>query len=429
MNITAPDKLYVETTTRCNLRCDKCIKQIENNGIIEGDMGLDTFGNILPGLSGVNQLILNGIGEPLLHPELEKMIGAARKFMPGGSAIGFQTNGLLMTPDRGESLVEAGLTTVCFSVDSLVESGVNGSCTALPSARPVEEGIRSLQAAAARSGRRMSYGLEVVVSRTNIAELPEMVTWAGELGVDYLLVSHLFPYDRDMAGQSLFSPNSESAFDLFSKYQTRAERLGVDLCPGDKAYLNFSRTPEQNKTVELLKEMRREASAKNIRMHGESLLAHEPEQALHTESMFSRARDIAKQNGIDLWLPPLAAHDLRECPFMAQNAAFVSFEGEVMPCHFLWHTYPCMAGTETIEVQKRSFGNISDRDLGAIWLDDQYIRFREEAARGDYSPCWNCSQGPCDDLVIGNLLEVDDCYGSQVPCGHCLWSLGGLKCL
>jgi hypothetical protein len=88
-----------------------------------------------------------------------------------------------------------------------------------------------------------------------------------------------------------------------------------------------------------------------------------------------------------------------------------------------------MAGTEKIEVQRRSFGNISDRDLGEIWLDEKYKRFRDEATRDEYSPCWTCSQGPCDDLVVSNMLGVDDCYGSQVPCGHCLWSLGGLKCL
>lgn len=427
--MTAPKKIYIETTTRCNLRCDKCIKQIKNNGIIEGDMPIEVFEKILPDLSSVDQLILNGIGEPLLHPDLEKMIEAARKAMPEKSSIGFQTNGWLMTAERARRLAESGLSTVCFSLDSLEGSEVNGSGNPLPSVFHVSSGLRHMQEAAKNLNRRLSYGLEVVVSSSNILELPKMVVWAIEHGVDYMLVSHLFPYDADMAESNLFSTNSEAALAIFRRWQIKAESLGIDLCPEGKAYLGFAKTSKQKTTLDLLKEMRKEASTKNIRLHGETLIAFQPDQARHTQNMFDKAQEIAEAGGIALSLPPLTAQDHRQCLFMTEKTAFVSFEGEVMPCHFLWHTYPCMAGTETIEVQKRSFGNVLDKKFSDIWLDERYIQFREEATEGDYSPCWNCAQGPCNDLVINNILEVDDCYGSRVPCGHCLWSLGGLKCL
>lgn len=427
--MTVPRKIYLETTTRCNLRCDKCIKQIKDNGIIEGDLPFEVFEKILPYLSSVDQLILNGIGEPLLHPELDKMIGAARKVMPEGSLIGFQTNGLLMTAERARGLIESGLSTVCFSLDSLAESEVIGTCKALPSVCLVSNGLQHLQDAARSSGTQFSYGLEVVVSSSNIHELPEMVTWALEHGVNYMLVSHLFPYDPEMAAKNLFATNSERALALFRKWQMKAESMGIDFCTEGQAYLGFSRTPKQKMTLDLLREMYKEASAQNTRMHGETLTAFRPEKAQYTQEIFSKAMNIAEAGGISLSLPPLAAQDQRECPFMTENATFVSFEGEVMPCHFLWHTYPCMAGTDTIKVQKRSFGSLLNQDFGDIWGDKRYIQFRKEAAVDDYSPCWNCAQGPCDDLVGSNILEVDDCYGSLVPCGHCLWSLGGLRCL
>jgi len=428
-SMTNPRKIYIETTTRCNLRCDKCIKQIKNNGIIEGDMSFETFEKILPCLSTVDQLILNGIGEPLLHPDLEKMIAAARKAMPKNSSIGFQTNGGLLTAGRARKLIESGISTVCFSLDSLVKTEMNGTCEALPSVSRVSDGLQHLKEAAQQQKRHPSYGLEVVVSSSNIDELPEIVTWALEHCISYMLVSHLFPYDADMAQKNLFSTHSKAALAIFRKWQAKAASLGIDLCPEGKAYLGFAKTSKQKTTLDLLREMRKEASSKDIRLHGETLITFKSEQAQHTQNIFNKAQEIAEAGGIALSLPPLEAQDKRECLFMKDKAVFVSFQGEVMPCYFLWHTYPCMAGTEIIDVHERSFGNILDNNLSDIWREQQYIKFREEAEDGDYAPCWNCTQGPCNDLVVNNILEVDDCYGSHVPCGHCLWSLGGLRCL
>lgn len=425
----APKKIYLETTTRCNLRCEKCIKQIKDNEICEGDMPYEVFEKILPELLSVDQLVLNGIGEPLLHPDLEKMIEAARTVMGEKSSIGFQTNGLLMTAGRAKGLVQSGLSTICFSLDSLAESEVNGSCDTRPSAYHVSRGLQHIQEAAESLDTHLTCGLEVVVSSNNIEELPDMVAWGAEHGIDYILVSHLFPYDDNMLEKSLFSTHSETAHSVFRKWQTKAKNLGIELCPEGKAYLGFSRTSKQKMTLDLIKGMYKEAAAENIRMHGETLLSYQPDLASQAEIIFDLARAIAIKGGITISLPPLAARDQRQCPFMDEKAAFISFQGEVMPCHFLWHTYPCIAGTETIKVQKRSFGHILSENFSDIWLSEKYIQFREEAASDEYSPCWNCAQGPCDDLVISNMLEIDDCYGSRVPCGHCLWSLGGLKCL
>ena len=65
-----PTKIYVEVTTRCNLRCPMCVKTISNNAIPDADMESAVFRRLLPALSKVETLILNGIGDSLLHPEL-----------------------------------------------------------------------------------------------------------------------------------------------------------------------------------------------------------------------------------------------------------------------------------------------------------------------------------------------------------------------
>ena len=84
---------------------------------------------------------------------------------------------------------------------------------------------------------------------------------------------------------------------------------------------------------------------------------------------------------------------------------------------------------ERIQVRARVFGRLDEQPLAAIWNQPDSIAFRREAALNDYAPCWSCTAAPCADLVNANLTGGHDCYASRVPCGHCAWGLGGLRCL
>ncbi|NVN92259.1 MAG: radical SAM protein, partial [Desulfuromonadales bacterium] len=81
------------------------MKQTAGSCIIDGDMHPDTFAALTPALPHIEALILNGIGEPLLHSGLEKFIRHAKALMPADSWVGFQSNGLLITLARAHSLV------------------------------------------------------------------------------------------------------------------------------------------------------------------------------------------------------------------------------------------------------------------------------------------------------------------------------------
>ncbi|HSQ15861.1 MAG TPA: radical SAM protein, partial [Candidatus Binatia bacterium] len=114
-----PGKLFVEVTTRCNMNCAMCVKQTDVGDEAEGDLSMPLFETLAPAFRGLEALILNGVGEPLLHPRLEEMIRAARARMPGEGWVGFQSNGLLLTGARAVSLASAGLDRVCFSIDGV----------------------------------------------------------------------------------------------------------------------------------------------------------------------------------------------------------------------------------------------------------------------------------------------------------------------
>ncbi|HTG82345.1 MAG TPA: radical SAM protein, partial [Geobacteraceae bacterium] len=113
-----PSKLFVETTSRCNLNCVMCMKQNDGAGG-DGDLEPATFAALEGALPHLEALVLNGVGEPLLNHRLEKYIARARKLMPAEGWIGFQSNGLLLTNLRAMTLVDVGVDRVCLSMDGV----------------------------------------------------------------------------------------------------------------------------------------------------------------------------------------------------------------------------------------------------------------------------------------------------------------------
>jgi len=424
-----PKKLYIETTTRCNLQCEKCIKQTQGNRIGDADLPFALFEKMLPELAAINTLVVNGIGEPLLYPHLIELITRAREVMPEEGVIGFQSNGVLLTKSKALQLVQAGVSTICFSLDSIAEDSQPAlSPLSAPSEEVIARAISNIHQA--DPAGQVKIGLEIVVSKDNIQQLPRLVRWGGQKKVDYILVSHLFAYDDEMLEKSVFTPVTRAEFALWKKAHNKAGQLGIDLELGLQASgTKFLKTEEEKRALELISKLREEAKNNDIYLHWDHLRMYSEDRLQQYTFLFDMAEQEADEYGIELNLPPLIADDERSCLFIEEQAAFVSTGGEVMPCHFLWHSYVCMSGRESIEVEARSFGSLQDATLSEIWQQSDYMRFRDEVAADEYSRCWSCLQGPCPDLVNNNLLAVNDCYGSMVPCGHCRWSIGGLRCL
>ena len=423
-----PEKIYVELTTRCNLHCRMCVKFAAGSCIAEGDMPLAVFKRLLPSLANVRTLILNGIGEPLLHPELEEIIRLARAKMPVDGVIGFQSNGFLLDGPHALRLLQAGLGTVCLSLDSLKIPETQHAPVDGHAFEAVSRAVQHLLAANKQNATECRIGLEMVLTPESIGELPDLVQWAADNGVDYVIATHLFFYGETTGDAGLFNPNSNDAVAIFNTYSQKAKSQGLTLDNYLATFLKYTKSAADRQVLQLVDEMQKEARQNDIHLHIQSLLNHTNGQQEITERYFIEARRLAKEHGIELFLPPLQTLAERSCPFVAEKAAFIAGNGDVMPCHFLWHTYACRVLGETLQVQERIFGNIAAQPLEAIWQSDAFRQFRRDAGGYEYASCWSCSLGPCADL-INDSLHANDCYGSVVPCGHCQWSLGGVRCL
>ena len=431
MNSQYPKKIYVELTTRCNLQCPMCLKFSEGNCIEEGDLPLAVFKKLAPSLSHTEFLVLNGIGEPLLHPDLDEMIAIARTAMPVDARIAFQSNGLLLSQNRALRLVQAGLDTICLSLDDLDAAKSSEYNQGGHQVSAVTRAIANLLHAGTIAQKNIRIGIEVVLQKKTLPQLQDIVVWANEHQVDFIIASHLFSYDGSLTDQSLFNPNSYEATQLFSKWEAAAQAQGVQLANLPAAQIKFAKSEAETRIVQIGDAMRQEAKEKNLLLHLPNLVEHSERDMGEVETLFAKAQSLAHTLGIDLFLPPLYAQEngQRTCPFIDEEAVFIDKNGNVMPCHFLWHTCPSRVNQSAIQVNQHVFGSIAETSLEDIWRKAEYAAFRAETGQKEYAPCWSCTAAPCGDLINTNILDMHDCFGSHVPCGHCMWSIGWLKCL
>jgi len=102
------DHLQIEPTTRCNLSCPTCSRK---NGVPLVDVSPAVMNDILVRHPVPESIKLQGLGEPLMHPDMASIISVARKHC---DHIGTFTNGTIYNRNITEMLDY-----VTVSLDSL----------------------------------------------------------------------------------------------------------------------------------------------------------------------------------------------------------------------------------------------------------------------------------------------------------------------
>ena len=419
-----PSKLFVEVTTRCNLHCAMCVKEVQ--GLAQGDMSRETFDALAPAFPHLDALVLNGIGEPLLHRGLESFVEAAKRAMPDHGWVGFQTNGQLLGPARARSLAAAGIDRICLSADA-VSPELFRTLRAGGRQDAVEAAAEALDAAGRERGRRIAVGVEFVAMRDNLRQLPDLVRWAARHHVGFVLVSHMLPYARELASAAAFDVSTDRARELLQAWSRRAAEDGVDLRRYFDVFMRFRPSADDQRVIEWVRRMVADAWEQGVSLHVGKLLASDDGLLARVRAVFDEAEEVARAEGVELRLPAAVPTRSRRCDFVEEGAAFASWNGDLHPCYFLWHGYSCYVAGAAQQVRPRTFGNAAD-GLLAAWGGDAWRRFREGVLRYDYPFCHDCNHALCD-FVSGAEEFTQDCHMGTVPCGACLWPTGLFQCL
>jgi len=421
-----PSRLFVETTTRCNLKCRMCVKQTDGNCIVEGDMSADIFATLEPAFPHIEALILNGIGEPLLHRGLEGFIRSARGLMSAGSWIGFQSNGLLLSEARARSVVEAGLDRICLSMDA-VSPDTFSRIREGGEVADLEKALSNLHSARKGSGSALQIGLEFVVMRENAHELPQVLRWAAAKGVSFAIVSHLLPYEKEHMDSVAYETNTDEALEFFKPWRERAQREGIDLHRYFRVIMNYLRTPYDQRVMDFVWEMHLDARSRDLFFNLKNLLERDEQWFEELSGIFAEAERVARETGIDLQLPAITPRSERKCDFVEKGSAFISWDGGVHNCYFLWHQFSCYSSKSKKYVQPRVFGKLGEKGIRDIWNDPEFSSYRQQVLRHEYPVCSNCSVVPCE--YTYNEKFEQDCFASTVACGDCFWCMGLFRCL
>ena len=429
--MSSPSSLTIEPTTRCNFSCAMCVKQVPGNEIENGDLSFSTFTKLEPAFGGLKKLIFSGIGEPLLHPELDRFIAGANGLMPKESEIGLQTNGFLLDEARLDSLWDSGLDVICVSLDA-ASPGTFKQIRAGGELGDIENAFRILKSAKSKRGpKSFRFGIEFVLMKQNYKDLPQVVRWAVENGASFAIVTNLIPYDQAGESECRYSPNTTLSADFYQRWKEKADDLNLDL----DAYLKqrwkyhwkAQKTPEEQALADFGKEMLNEAYSKQIPLHTSNLIGDSIAELNRTKEILAEALEIARETGLDLTLPELSPKFERQCHFVEEDSSFISWRGEVYPCYFLWHQYSFFQNGRRVKVAEKSFGQLQKKPIREIWNSTDYRSFREKVLKYDYPFCENCNLGPCN-LFTEKPFEYD-CYANDIPCGCCPWCGGLLHCL
>jgi MoaA/NifB/PqqE/SkfB family radical SAM enzyme len=114
-----PYMAHIVPMRRCNLACTYCNEFDDVSDpvpIAEMERRIDELGRL-----GTSVITISG-GEPLLHPELDRVIARIRRT---GAIAGMITNGYLLMPERIERLNRAGLDHLQISIDNVMPDAVS----------------------------------------------------------------------------------------------------------------------------------------------------------------------------------------------------------------------------------------------------------------------------------------------------------------
>jgi MoaA/NifB/PqqE/SkfB family radical SAM enzyme len=364
-----PTKIYLEPTTKCNLQCRSCMRNTWDEP--GGEMAMETFGRLLSNtkkIPSIEKIAFWGFGEPLMHPNIIEMIKRAAK---QGLKTELITNGLLLSRDMAEAMISAGLDALVVSVDGITPEQ-HADIRPGADLNTVKRNIEVLNGMKLLKGRELpEIGLEFVLMRRNLSELPHLPSFARSMRASFIIVSNILPYTKELKDEILYGISAGRPYGgIRSRGGTEFTMPVVDV---------------KRDTRGPLMEFLLNAEACNIR---------EPRY------------------------PNVEAF----CPFVWEGSLCVSWDGSVSPCPALMHSYTCFINGRDKSIRRYQIGNINKSSLLELWGNEEFKQCRKRILDFDFPPCIHCQ---CD---LSETNE-EDCYGNPFPtCGDCLWAYGIVLC-
>ncbi len=321
-----PQLLQIEHTDICNARCIMCNHFFTRNHGCKF-MDFSMIQRLEPYLPYVENIVLNGIGEPLLHPRIMELISIYDKY---GIKMTTNTNLSIMTPELA-SLMHRTFTDIQVSCDAASPETYSAIRQGLNFDRFVKN-LKMLRVAG-----KTEICMATVVMRQNFKELPQIVELAADLGCDKLVMLDLNTSAlMQTTGDSLTrfptvaAPYMEQAREMAEKKHIHIHTL---------EYIDTLKDPGREQ--EELEHLRKADAARNPNLEQELY-------RLYEQIDFMNPIFPAEQTD---YCTASRYHVQGYCEFV-ESRPFISADGDVFNC--------CTR-------RMHSMGNLKEKSLGEIW--------------------------------------------------------------
>jgi len=182
-----PRSLYIETTSRCNSKCQTCILTFGGREPAE-DLTWVRFRHIVDQFPALERVLLHGIGEPLLNRDLPRMVAHLHM---RGAAVLFNSNAISLSVARADALIAAGLDELRVSLDASTAA----SYARVRGADAFHKVVTNLQRLSALKKERgvthPRLSLWFTVMKDNLEEIPGLVPLATRVGASGIYLQRL----------------------------------------------------------------------------------------------------------------------------------------------------------------------------------------------------------------------------------------------
>jgi radical SAM protein with 4Fe4S-binding SPASM domain len=202
-------------------------------------MDYDLFTRLLEQFPDLEELQLQGLGEPMMHPRFFDMVECATR---RGIKVGTNTNATLLNADRAERCVTSGLGDIQVSIDGASPETYERIRVRSHFNRVVANVERLVEARRRLQSSTPQIRMVVVAMQENLREFPDLVRLAHRLGINTVFVQHLChdfgettlpahyrPMRDFVDAETLTRSDPAEVSRFFDEARQTAAELGIDL--------------------------------------------------------------------------------------------------------------------------------------------------------------------------------------------------------
>jgi radical SAM protein with 4Fe4S-binding SPASM domain len=181
--VAYPSTIMIELTNLCNLACTTCPREYEygkamDKGMIDIGKAKKIIDEVWPYLDSIG---LTGMGETFMYKEIGEIIDYI-KSKNKGIIISVSTNAVLPNFIERVTPLIGNIDTIQISIDGLNE--VYESIRKKASFQKLDENIKILSKLCNETSTTLM--LNMVVTKENYSQMPLLVNYADEVGIDYM---------------------------------------------------------------------------------------------------------------------------------------------------------------------------------------------------------------------------------------------------